>query len=79
MEAVQQLEAKKNFRKLYICWKKEIYFLYMWTPTVSENSPSPPQKPSTTICKIAQNFMTTLPPLCGRHKLMTPYLHFDLC
>ena len=36
MEAFEHLEAKKNVRRPYIFLKKEIYFVYMWTPTESK-------------------------------------------
>ena len=64
------IEVKKMLENIYMCWEKEIYFLYMWTSKRVKKYPSPPpthtlhlppQKPSTTISKIAQNFMA--PPL----------------
>ena len=58
----QKKSTPKNVRKLYMCWRKEIYFLYMWIPTESERYHPSSQKPSTTICKIAQNFMIHFPP-----------------
>ena len=47
------IEVKKMLENIYMCWEKEIYFLYTLH--------LPPQKPSTTISIIAQNFMA--PPL----------------
>ena len=39
---LQISKKPKNVRKRYIWWKKDIYFLYMWTSTRSEKYPLSP-------------------------------------
>ena len=65
-------EVKQFLENLIYDGKKTFAVLRWRLPRGLKNT----QKPSGTICKIIQSFLT-LPPLtalCGRHKWMTPYL-----
>ena len=65
-------KAKQFLENLIYDGKKTFAVLRWRHPRGLKNT----QKPSKTICKIIQSFLT-LPPLtalCGRHKRMTPYL-----
>ena len=66
MEAVQQLKVRKMLENFTCVGKSDLLSVHVDAFRVRKIPP--PQKPSATICKIAQNFMTPLPHLCGCHK-----------
>ena len=63
---------KKILKTLHMMKKRDLLFVHLDIHSVRKMPP--PQKPSATICKIDQHFITPSPPLYVRHKWISPKL-----